>query len=764
MDIQKKEKILKQVVRIDNAFKVDIYGRRKRHVSFFVFYFTFLITLFVLLYVFDFLSLYWTLTIAIVVFAFHGLFLKWSPALLATFYTFKAPLCHATYACIVTEHGDVELVQVKTYEKEGAKMKFIVYRCCRLCFDSKLGIFVQNSTSPQVALQEELSVEQGLNKAIVAERLLKFGENIIKVNHKSFPFLFLDEVTRPFIIFQLCACFVWATQGQTPYSAVIFVLMWFNIITSLLRQLATCKRLDEISKHICDVFVFREGEWSMISCLDLVPGDIVEIDNSSAVLACDILLLNGEVIVDESMLTGESVPVVKNQLKDISINDLDPYDLPKKHILFCGTRVIQSRQNGKVCSGIVLNTGFNSSKGLLVRAIMFPKPNNFAFYKDAVKFIAFLSIFAILGFIVSTIYLYKKFNIAVGDIIGRGLDLVTIIVPPALPATMSVGISYAIKKLVREKIFCISPTSIIIGGKIDIICFDKTGTLTEDGLDLHGFLPSVNDTGSKFKELLSDPGEADLGVVECMASCHSVKVVEERLLGDPLEVIMFESSRWRIQENHPEHILSQVVSPKSKVQYTLDTVRVFDFCAKLRLMTAIVQPSTSESLVAYCKGAPENVKQACSPESIPKDFDKVLSDYAHQGYRVLALAVKNLNTTNHSSLIRSNVENEMTFLGFLSFENKLKPETKPVINQLNSAQFRNTMVTGDNLMTAISVSRACNLVEPSSLVFYPKFDGDEVIWCEANDSDTTCIDPETLFPQDFLSVPYYFACTGDSLN
>jgi cation-transporting ATPase 13A3/4/5 len=124
----------------------------------------------------------------------------------------------------------------------------------------------------------------------------------------------------------------------------------------------------------------------------------------------------------------------------------------------------------------VTRTNFVTIKGQLIRIITFPKDREMKFYIESAKFVLFLFCLSIISYCILLIKLVGK---VVGqEIAVKFFDLITITVPPGLPASMSVGIAYSIKKLKQCNIFCISPDKIITGGRIDHICFDKTGTLT----------------------------------------------------------------------------------------------------------------------------------------------------------------------------------------------------------------------------------------------------------------------------------------------
>ena len=135
------------------------------------------------------------------------------------------------------------------------------------------------------------------------------------------------------------------------------------------------------------------------------------------------------------------------------------------------------------------------------------------------------------------------------------MDLITIVVPPALPATLSIGTNFAINRLRNFGIFCISPNRVNVAGRVNVVCFDKTGTLTEDGLDILG-VRCVDRTGDLFGELITEVNDlpntggtaGKASFLYALATCHSLKVVHGNVLGDPLDARMFEFTHWTIEE------------------------------------------------------------------------------------------------------------------------------------------------------------------------------------------------------------------------
>lgn len=149
-------------------------------------------------------------------------------------------------------------------------------------------------------------------------------------------------------------------------------------------------------------------------------------------------------------------------------------------------------------------------------------------------------------------------------------------------------------------------------------------------------------------------------------------------------------------------------------------IREFPFSSNLQRMSVITRRLSDNHFSVYCKGSPEMLQQLCHPNSIPDNYSQQLAVFAKQGYRIIAMAYKPLshkmNYTKAQRLTRESVENELDFLGFVVLENRLKPDTTEVISSLNAANIRTIMVTGDNILTAVSVARDCGIVEESQAI------------------------------------------------
>ncbi|TQS36863.1 hypothetical protein Golomagni_02679 [Golovinomyces magnicellulatus] len=696
---------------------------------------------------------------------------------------------------ISTVFGRIEKHHIHYLEDEDPivnELQMLEYRYMRFLFHPYEDKFVLGDYWKDPRWTDMASIRLGIDGDERESRGLIFGKNSIEIEQKSIFQLLTDEVCEeffrvnmyslskvlhPFYVFQIASLVLWSLDQYYYYAACIFIISLFSIIKTLLDAYSTMERLRNISKSNCDIRVLRNSFWRHVESSELVPGDVFEVtDPALKQLPCDSLLLAGDCIVNESMLTGESVPISKSPttleaLQNLNLGAASIAPEVAKHFLFGGTKIIRAKRpledsNGDaVALAVVVRTGFNTVKGALVRSILFPKPSGFSFYRDSFRYISVMACIACLGFIASLIN-FIRLQLEWGLIIVRALDLITIVVPPALPATLTIGTNFALSRLKAKKIFCISPQRVNVGGKLNVICFDKTGTLTEDGLDVLGiriFQQAENRLSDLFTTALSvysassrDKSlkkEYDLyrAAIYAMATCHSLRIIDNKIAGDPLDVNMFEFTGWSLEEgeqgsgyvddDNQRSLYPTVARPPSFMGYEssyidqssvkspveIGILRIFGFVSHLRRVSVVVREFGSLGCDIYVKGAPECMADICKPETriVPPDFEDILAHYTHRGFRVIALATKHITKLSWAKIQkmrRIEAESELVFIGFLIFENKLKPSTTSVLNELARADIRKLMCTGDNILTAISVAREWDSQDPTSLLRWESID------------------------------------------
>ncbi|XP_051493464.1 polyamine-transporting ATPase 13A2 isoform X1 [Apus apus] len=633
---------------------------------------------------------------------------------------------------------------IRLHEKEEKNLlRYYLFEGVRYVWLERRQAFCRVSVLDEGWTCSDLHLSQaGLDQQDHNTRRKIYGPNLIEVPVKSYARLLVEEVLNPFYIFQVFSIVLWVCDAYYYYAACIFLISTISLGLSLYETRKQSTTLKNMAKMSVGVRVHRpSGEEMVVSSADLVPGDCISLPADGMVVPCDAALLTGECMVNESMLTGESVPVMKTPLPAgrQGAGTIYSPEEHRRHTLFCGTQVIQAKAYlGSAVLAVVTRTGFCTAKGDLISSILYPKPVSFKFYKDAVKFVLFLSILALVGTLYSILILVRN-QVPVGQIIIRALDLVTVIVPPALPAAMTVGTIYAQNRLKKQGIFCISPPRINLCGKIRLVCFDKTGTLTEEGLDVWGVIPLEN---NHFMPIVHEPRCLPAGpLLYTLATCHTVSLLRAQPIGDPVDLKMVESTGWHLEMMEEEEgevptfqqfgtkVLAVMKPPPeeeqprdTKHESPLGILRRFPFSSSLQRMSVLVKLPGEASAHVYTKGAPEMVASLCRKDTVPMDFSQMLRHYTTDGFRVLALACKPLSTVTTFEealqLQRDSVESSLTFLGFLVMKNVLKPESAPVIHLLRSASIRPIMVTGDNMLTAVNVARGCRMVEPKEQVIF----------------------------------------------
>ena len=677
-------------------------------------------------------------------------------------------------------------------------VSFFTFKLFKYVFDPMeinfVSLKMQLDTSNELILTE---CAQGLTFEEQKHQRDIFGECDLDIHVKSFFKLLMEEFADPFYLFQVFSIALWYSNQYEYYATIIVVTTLVSLFVGTYETRKNLKNIQVMSRYSCPVNILRkdlETNQPMFvtkSSKELVPGDIFELQEEGLAMPCDCLLIQGTVIINEAMLTGESTPIIKSQIP--KIKDHFNYDADKKYFLFAGTKIIQKRsRDKKKLLGLVTEIGFSTIKGNLIRSILFPKKMDEKFEKDSYKYIAFMSILCIFGFAISIPFLLEtqKWD----EILKKSLDLITTAVPPSLPACLGIGISYSINRLKSQGIMCIARDRVNSAGKVNILCFDKTGTLTEDHLDIYGYRPvkmknknqefyftdftnkaivNANEAYNYYKQKKSskDNSQKDknkdlnLFFVECLATCHCATYVNEKIIGDPVDVKMFESSGWTLHENNADqeektshNMISTFVRPgqeedlQQKVQrikeqqlgpneideidkvmeehYELGIVRRFDFVPKLQRMSVITKNVNENYYKIFCKGSPEKLKELCMPETIPNNFNDVLNKYAIKGFRILALGFKTIKMSYVQSqqITREKAESKLIFLGLLIVQNKLKEETKPTLNILEQAGLKMVLATGDNILTAISVSKECELIKKNSLVYSCEIEGNNLVW------------------------------------
>lgn len=625
------------------------------------------------------------------------------------------------------------------------------------------------------------------------------GLCFIKIDVKSIPTLIFEEISDPFYIFQLFSVILWfGFEQYYAYAVIIVVSTVASISIGVIETLQNLKGIRDIAEFSALVNRKVKGKENLFEKVDskyLAPGDVIELPEETKVIPCDSILINGTAVINESVLTGESTPIMKSDLSDsksysnVKFSEFKNNPNFTKHYLFTGTKLIQKRGTSKEskCLAIVLKTGYNSEKGNMIRSILNPKEKDKDLKSESMKYILIMFIVTVIIYVIVIPFMDQK---SFANVFVKFLDMITVGVPPALPACMGIGITFAIKRLKKGNIICVKRERTNIAGQINYIVFDKTGTLTMDNLDKYGCVNAMPNLNCSYKEtenlgvelnntnsskvfkkrnnrflfkpfisannnyssvfnneetrnyinkfnldynsnLMNLDTEINYLREECFATCHSLTLLDNNIIGDPIEQEMFSSSDWELNELGINTDLKAIVNPKKDKEFKVGVLKIFDFISKLQRMSVITKvlnynkDSISINLYKlYTKGSPEKLMPLCIPVTIPKNYDKILKDYTSKGLRVLGIAAKLIKTDNIEYYSREQAEKNLIFLGFYIVQNKLKKETTPEIHILRKSDLKMYMATGDNILTASFIGQQCSLVNTDILTLELQSRGD----------------------------------------
>jgi len=527
------------------------------------------------------------------------------------------------------------------------------------------------------------------------------------------PYMF-EELSNPFFIIQYISCAIWIVESFIMFAiilvavSVVLTLMNYVFLYLAKKKLKTMAELQILLK------IYRNGiqnpkNFQVLQSSELVPGDIFVIEDQISV-PCDCVLVSGDALMNESMLTGESIPTPKFPLDEHSDQPFD-YNLCKRNILFEGTKVLQLKTSKhENVLALVLRTGYTSIKGQMIRTILFPKPIKFTFNKQGIKYIISLAVICFSLYFVDLAKMIDL-NLGVELYVLAFLNVVTWVIPPALPIFMTLAITMAVIRLRFKGILGLYPQSVLLAGKVDTCCFDKTGTITDNGIDVNGVY-EVNAMNLREVSPISEDEKQKKLVTKLMATCHSAYLINNILIGDSLDIRMLEYSSWKYQVNKDPEVKFQTVLGNEK----LEVLKVYEFSSDMQRMSVLIRDVNSNKYYIFTKGAPEKVKIFAKPESIPLDFTEVLENKSIQGFRILGLAYKEVSSEEKvrvMALKREEIESDLIFLGFLVLQNKLKPDSRSCLIKLNEAGLKIKLISGDNILTTIQTAKEAGILHPT---------------------------------------------------
>ena len=520
----------------------------------------------------------------------------------------------------------------------------------------------------------------GLNSKETKKRINDYGQNII-INKKKMPWIlkFLKQFNDTMIIILLVVALLLYFYGyfyshEYTDTIVILFVVFINAIVGFIQEEKATLVLRDLKKYETSTCkVKRDDKIIVINTKELVPGDIIYLESGETVPADIRILLCESLKVDESALTGESVPVQKNS--KVLKNNLILQE--QKNMLFLGTNIT----NGK-CAGIVVSTGKNTEIGKIALSLneidRIETPLQLKI-KELSKKITFI-VFIILIFIF-ILALINKYTIL--EIIMLCSSLAVAAIPEGLPTVITITLSVGISNLAKKKTVVKQMQAVETLGAIDIICSDKTGTITQNKMTVK-------------EEYVID--ENMLNYI--CALCNDGLIYEDKYVGDPTETCLY------------EYLYNKKID-SLKLRKKCERILDIPFDSDRKMFTTLNK--IDNDVYILCKGSMDSLieKVNLSKNEKQEILDKV-KNLSKGALRTLGFAYKKLNYVPKDIKELEKEENNLSFAGILGMIDPPRESVKKSVELCKNAGIRPIMITGDSIDTAIAIAKNVGIIDNDS--------------------------------------------------
>lgn len=575
--------------------------------------------------------------------------------------------------------------------------------------------------SEETAENLKTSLDKGLSSETAKERLKEFGYNeLIGKKGPTVFEMFLDQFKDFLVIILIVASLVSILIGEVIDSLVIILIVILNAVLGVIQEYRASKALDALKKMAApEAKVIRDSTVQVIPARELVPGDIVLLEAGNYVPADLRIVESVNLKIDESALTGESVPVEKNAEKVLS-GEVPLGD--RVNCAFMGTVVTYGR--GK---GIVVSTGMKTEIGMIAKMLESYEEEVTPLQKkleETGKILGIASL-VICG-VVFVIGILR--GISFLEMFMTSISLAVAAIPEGLPAIVTIVLALGLQRMVKRNSIIKKLHAVETLGSTTVICSDKTGTLTQNQMTAtkiytdgqffsitgEGYRP----TGDFYLDDKKVDPKANTALEQLLkigALCNDAKL-EKVNQGE-------DSSNWRILGDPTEGALVVAAAKAglftSELEKDQPRLKEIPFDSDRKLMTTI-HPWDGK-YVAYVKGAPDvlisrskyifkaNQVRPLTQDDI-EEISKANKAMASHALRVLALAYRPLDELPEEPTSEE-IENELIFVGLIGMIDPPRPEAIEAIKTCKRAGIRPVMITGDHKDTAVAIAKQLNLME-----------------------------------------------------
>jgi ATPase, P-type (transporting), HAD superfamily, subfamily IC len=523
---------------------------------------------------------------------------------------------------------------------------------------------------------------RGLQEDEVEKLQQRFGKNIFSLEKsRSFLHVILDIVREPMFLLLILACILYFLLKQQSEGFMMMAAMIFVAAISIYQDVKSTKALEALKKFTePKIIVIRQGVEKMIQSNELVPGDIMLLEEGNKIPADAKILQKNDVSVDESVITGESMPVDKDETEG-------------NNILYQGSII-----NSGKCYAIVTATGNNTVLGKLGKSVSGYAQQKTLLQLQIGKLIKRLAFFGITAFFIIWLVNYTKSDDLTMSLLF-GLTLAMASIPEEIPVAFSSFMALGAYHMSKLGIISRQPQTIENLGAVSVICLDKTGTITENKMQVKIIYNYKTD------ELV------DIGNGEPL---NNTEVLKYGVLAS--EINPFDAMEKAIWEACIRYNGNKDSNLKLVYEYQLE--------GRPPMMTHVYE--FNKTRVVAAKGGAERIINICAlDDDTTQKILKIIKELATKGHRVIGVA-----SAAHADLELPVSQDDFNwkFEGLLSLYDPPKKNIAAVFKEFYNAKIDVKLITGDFPETAANIAQQVEMLNSAKFLT-----GDEVMKMEQKD-------------------------------
>ncbi|HRY05858.1 MAG TPA: HAD-IC family P-type ATPase [Hyphomicrobiaceae bacterium] len=601
--------------------------------------------------------------------------------------------------------------------------------------DTRLGTSGQGGIDPAVPIWHALSPpqavaalktrESGLRPAEVAERRARFGENALpEEKARSLLARFLAQLDSLLIYVLLGSAAITALLGHGLDTLVILAVVVINAVFGVVQEGKAERALEAIRAMISPTAsVIRDGQRISVPARDLVPGDILLIEAGDRVTADARLISARGLRIDESVLTGESVPIDKRPQADLP----DCALAERASMAYSGTLVTQGQG-----TGIVVATGARSEIGRITTMLSTIGETTTPLIGQVNAFAQQLSLAILALSALTFVFAWKVRDYAIPDAFLAVVGMAVAAIPEGLPAVMTITLAIGVERMSRRHAIVRQLPAVETLGSVSVICTDKTGTLTRNEMlarhvvtstgtydvEGSGYAPhgAIRDASGPIV-IGEEHDPAFTALARIAALCNDATLIAPEA-GDNA------NGAWRVAGDPMEGALLCLAGKAgcNIEQLRHDMIRrdIIPFDAAHRFMATLHAnaPGAGQDAetILYLKGAPEEVMALCTGQLgaggvlplNPEQWHRAVAQLAELGERTLAFALKPMPADTRD-IGFNDVRDGLLFVGLVGLIDPPREEARVAISQARAAGIATKMITGDHALTARAIARNLGL-------------------------------------------------------